>query len=270
MSAEEGCKVTCRGIPYSADDSSVREFFASCGTVTEVEFIGPEGRQGICDVSFAEADALNAACALSKSSMGDRYVKVYPFQAPVRMQGEGAKVTCTGIPYSADESTVREFFQSCGTILAVEFYRRGSCNVVFEEPAALDAACALSKEYMGERYVNVFPFRSEPPRDMDQRAPRRQTQRSEGPVVGEDGCVAVFLGNLSFDIDEETLRETFNHCGEIKGVRLAIDRRSGKFRGFGHLDFANESAVSEAMKLAGTEVMGRNIRIDFAKPLKPR
>lgn len=61
-------------------------------------------------------------------------------------------------------------------------------------------------------------------------------------------------GNLSWDIDEDTIRSTFASCGEITGVRFATDRETGDFRGFGHVDFADEDGPDAAVKLAGTNV----------------
>lgn len=62
---------------------------------------------------------------------------------------------------------------------------------------------------------------------------------------------------------KDTVRSTFGECGDIKSVRFAEDRESGEFRGFGHVEFYDGVGVDEAMKLAGTDVMGRPIRVSF-------
>jgi RNA recognition motif-containing protein len=41
----------------------------------------------------------------------------------------------------------------------------------------------------------------------------------------------VFCGNLAFDMDEQCLRDVMSKCGEVRGVRLATDRDSGRFKG---------------------------------------
>lgn len=71
-------------------------------------------------------------------------------------------------------------------------------------------------------------------------------------------------GNLAFEIDEDTLRKTFNKCGDINSVRIATDRETGQPRGFGHIEFAEVSAATKAVEMAGTMVSGRAIRVDFA------
>ena len=49
-------------------------------------------------------------------------------------------------------------------------------------------------------------------------------------------------------------------------MRLATDRETGDFKGFGHVQFYNADSVDAAVKLAGTDVNGRAIRVDYAPP----
>ncbi|KAJ1447656.1 hypothetical protein M885DRAFT_428987, partial [Pelagophyceae sp. CCMP2097] len=73
---------------------------------------------------------------------------------------------------------------------------------------------------------------------------------------------SVFLGNLSWSVTEDAIRETFGSCGTIEGVRFSTDRETGEFRGFGHLDFDSADAATAAVALAGADVCGREIRVD--------
>ena len=72
------------------------------------------------------------------------------------------------------------------------------------------------------------------------------------------------MGNLSFAIDEDTLREAFASCGEISSVRFAEDRETGAFKGFGHIEFVDTESTDLAVKMAGEDVMGRAIRVYYA------
>ena len=92
----------------------------------------------------------------------------------------------------------------------------------------------------------------------------RPTART--PSKKEPGCNTVFVGNLSWDIDEDSLRAHFAECGEVVSVRFAEDRETGAFKGFGHVEFAESDSTDEAVKLAGTYLMDRPIRVDFANP----
>lgn len=80
----------------------------------------------------------------------------------------------------------------------------------------------------------------------------------------QEGCCTVFVGNLSFQIDEDTLREAFAECGEITNVRFAEDRETGEFRGFGHVEFAETESTDKALGMAGSDIMGRACRVDYA------
>jgi nucleolin len=80
----------------------------------------------------------------------------------------------------------------------------------------------------------------------------------------QEGCTTVFVGNLSFHIDEDTLREAFSSCGEIASIRFAEDRETGAFKGFGHIEFVESESTDKAVAMAGEDVMGRPIRVDYA------
>ena len=65
---------------------------------------------------------------------------------------------------------------------------------------------------------------------------------------------------------QDTVRQTFGECGDIKSVRFAEDRETGEFRGFGHVEFYDGDHVDAAMALANTDVMGRPIRVSAPHP----
>ena len=88
------------------------------------------------------------------------------------------------------------------------------------------------------------------------------------PSAKPEGCLTVFVGNLSFNIDEETLREAFKECGEITSVRFAEDKTTGEFKGFGHIEFASTESTDAAIKMAGTDILGRAVRVDYANDRK--
>ena len=90
-------------------------------------------------------------------------------------------------------------------------------------------------------------------------------QRTEETTERPEGCKSVFVGNLPFSATEEDLKQIFADCGDIEGARIATDRETGRARGFGYVDFADESAVDKAMAQTGTDLNGRAIRVDFGR-----
>lgn len=74
-----------------------------------------------------------------------------------------------------------------------------------------------------------------------------------------DGKKSVFLGNLAFKIDENTIRKHFESCGEIESVRVVKDNKTGIGKGFGYVNFTTEDAVALAFELDGTTLLNRNV-----------
>ncbi|KAJ1478711.1 hypothetical protein T484DRAFT_2926218, partial [Baffinella frigidus] len=79
------------------------------------------------------------------------------------------------------------------------------------------------------------------------------------------GCTTVFCGNLAFEADEGAVREAFGECGEVTEVRMGRDRETGKFRGFAHVQFSESAATDKAIAKSGSDVMGRQVWVDFAQ-----
>ena len=75
----------------------------------------------------------------------------------------------------------------------------------------------------------------------------------------------VFVGNLSFDTTREQLEALFAQVGEITEVVMPTDRDTGRPRGFAFVTFASSELASQAIeKLNGTELGGRNLRVNEA------
>lgn len=80
----------------------------------------------------------------------------------------------------------------------------------------------------------------------------------------------VFIGGLSWNTDNEGLRQAFEQFGDIQDARVITDRETGRSRGFGFVTFGNEDAAQEAIaRMDGTELDGRNIKVNVAED-KPR
>lgn len=105
-------------------------------------------------------------------------------------------------------------------------------------------------------------------------APIDQTPKKAKVNSNEDqtGAVAnLFIGNLSWNIDEEWLTREFEEFGEIKGVRVITDRDSGRSKGFGYVEFMAVDSAVQAFEAKNGELLdGRNIRIDYSTPRPPK
>ncbi|CAD1472645.1 unnamed protein product [Heterotrigona itama] len=72
---------------------------------------------------------------------------------------------------------------------------------------------------------------------------------------------AVFIGNLHFNIDINTIRKHFKQCGEIESVRIVQDKDSRVGKGFGYVNFKSKDAVALALELNGTTILNREVRV---------
>ena len=81
----------------------------------------------------------------------------------------------------------------------------------------------------------------------------------------------LYVGNLSYDTTEDTLRTLFAEYGEIESVSLITDRYTGRSRGFAFVEMATEESAQAAISgLNGKVVDEREIRVDKAKPRADR
>ncbi len=83
--------------------------------------------------------------------------------------------------------------------------------------------------------------------------------------------MGVYVGNLSYDVTEADLNGVFGESGTVKRLTLPTDRETGRVRGFAFVDLngdAEEQAAIDA--LDGAEWMGRDLRVNKAKPREDR
>ncbi len=77
---------------------------------------------------------------------------------------------------------------------------------------------------------------------------------------------SIYVGNLSFESEEASVRELFASYGEVLSVSLPTDRETGRPRGFGFVEMSSEDAASAIAALNGTEFGGRTLNVNEARP----
>ncbi len=77
----------------------------------------------------------------------------------------------------------------------------------------------------------------------------------------------IYVGNMSYDLTEDSLREAFEGFGEVSSVNIIMDRDSGRPKGFGFVEMANDTEASAAIEgLNGKEYNGRQLNVNEARP----
>lgn len=81
----------------------------------------------------------------------------------------------------------------------------------------------------------------------------------------------IFIGGIPYATTEAELREYFAQCGEIESCNIIIDRATNRSKGFGFIEFTTEEAANNAVEtLNGTELGGRSIVVNIARPKEDR
>ena len=80
----------------------------------------------------------------------------------------------------------------------------------------------------------------------------------------------IFVGNLSFQTSENDLNNLFAQFGEVESVSIITDRDTGRSKGFGFVAMNDESAEKAISQLNGTELNGRALTVNEARPMVKR
>ncbi len=81
----------------------------------------------------------------------------------------------------------------------------------------------------------------------------------------------LYVGNLSYNVSEEQLRELFGQAGEIKEVTLIMDRDTRRPKGFGFVEMINQEDAEKAIRMFNDQEMdGRRLTVNMAKPREER
>ena len=81
----------------------------------------------------------------------------------------------------------------------------------------------------------------------------------------------IYVGNLSYDMNEDDLEQLFAEHGPVVKVNIIQDRESGRSKGFGFVEMTNQADGEKAIEaLDGNDSLGRNIKVNEARPREER
>lgn len=77
----------------------------------------------------------------------------------------------------------------------------------------------------------------------------------------------IYVGNLSYDVTEDSLKQLFEAAGQVTSVTIIKDKFSGKSKGFGFVEMASDTEATSAIsELNNKEVQGRKLSVSEARP----
>jgi cold-inducible RNA-binding protein len=80
----------------------------------------------------------------------------------------------------------------------------------------------------------------------------------------------IYVGNLSYQTTENDISNLFGQVGEVESTNIITDRDTGRSKGFGFVEMGNEDADKAIAQLNGTELNGRSITVNEARPREDR
>ncbi len=89
--------------------------------------------------------------------------------------------------------------------------------------------------------------------------------------VGEEKELRIYVGNFSYEMTEQELREAFEAHGQVQEVHMVSDRETGRPKGFGFVEMPTSAEAQAAIDaLNGKEFGGRAITVNEARPRQER
>ena len=77
----------------------------------------------------------------------------------------------------------------------------------------------------------------------------------------------IYVGNLSFEVTDDDLRQAFEEFGAVESAAVIMDKFSGRSRGFGFIEMPTSDEAQAAISgLDGADLKGRNLKVNEAKP----
>lgn len=81
----------------------------------------------------------------------------------------------------------------------------------------------------------------------------------------------LYVGGLSYDTTEDSLKEAFTKAGTVESAIIITDKMSGRSKGFGFVEMASEEDAQKAIDMwNGKELEGRNLNVNEARPMEER
>ncbi|MBO6525172.1 MAG: RNA-binding protein [Balneolaceae bacterium] len=81
----------------------------------------------------------------------------------------------------------------------------------------------------------------------------------------------IYVGNLSYGVNDDNLREVFEAYGEVSSAKVITDKYSGRSKGFGFVEMDNDAEAQAAIEqLDGAEIDGRSVKVNEARPREER
>ncbi len=81
----------------------------------------------------------------------------------------------------------------------------------------------------------------------------------------------LYVGGLSYDTSEATLKDTFAQAGTVESATIIIDKMTNRSKGFGFVEMSSDEEAQKAIEMFnGKDIDGRNVTVNEARPMEAR
>jgi RNA recognition motif-containing protein len=81
----------------------------------------------------------------------------------------------------------------------------------------------------------------------------------------------LFVGGLSYETTDVTLKEVFSKAGTVESATIITDKFSGRSKGFGFVEMSSDEEATKAIEMFnGKDIDGKNVTVNEARPLEAR
>lgn len=265
---DKACTVFVGNIAYTAVEAEVRELLVTVGLVQDFRLARDRGRKehkgfGFCDfVDVASAEA--AVEVLHNRELHGRRIRVTKSDKCEESLEGATTAMASNFPPEWANLDAEELCRLITTDL--EIFAPLACPLELLH-CGTRALAEFADAYVASQTVEalaggVFTLEMKPPSVVAQ----ARRQKGGEQIRKTDKRCIVFVGNLSFEMQDEDLRTAFGQVGKVTSVRLVYDKGTKEPKGYGFVEFADQASARRAeSELNGTEVCGRKLRVKPAE-----
>lgn len=262
-----GTQLLVTNLPIEADADSIKHFFDE-SEIISMYWRHPAEEQELCEccVNFKSIDDARKAYSKNLEEFMGRTVEIT--QRSER-SSDCRTVFLANLSFAVKDEEIKEFVQDCGEVKTIFRVRyrgtndfKGQVFLEFTTGDAVDKCMDLHGEMLLDRPVRMDYAK----RNVTDSARRGREQDWPLPTGKPENCTALFMGNVSDDVDSEEIEAMAKECGAaVSRINWLFDRDTNYFKGCGFIHFRNTESVDLFLANHGRYVQGRRLRLNFPK-----
>lgn len=249
-----------RNLSFETDEGKLSELFKDCGDIVFIripKFEDTGKPRGVAYIEFENVSSVDLALEYTGTIIDGRKITVMKSKREEKAKplsfvtSYSNTIHVGGLSYYTTEEGLKKHFESAGEISAVRmpYYEdtgkpKGFAFLEFATSEAVENARKLNGTQLDGRRIRV---------DYGSRDGKPEKKNT-----------TIYVRNLSFNTNEERLRDFFGEAGTILSVKIPVFEDSGKSRGIAYIEFETDEMAKKALSYHCNMLDGRKINIEFS------